>query len=185
MNYLFVPFGSNENNSELLSMGTKWIENAQEDSRGKTPPRLLSYNLRLHKPLNVIGQHDTVYVLAHGHQNLPNFIANVRAMVCLALDHSTLATRLRVAGLPLNHGPIKLYICNSSGNMNQFAADFKNTMTTFGYNNIDVHYYGTSVSIPNEFADGLYHKDGAQFDTNGQLIITPRFRASDVRHQVP
>ncbi len=29
-----------------------------------------------------------------------------------------------------------------------------------GYPNIDVYYYNSSVSVPKEFADGNYHKDG-------------------------
>lgn len=54
-----------------------------------------------------------------------------------------------------------------------------------GYPNIDVYYYNSSVSVPKEFADGNYHKDGVLFDAQGNVVLTPRFRASEARQRVP
>ena len=185
MNYLFVPFTSTQNNQELLSMGTRWITNASKDPRGKEPPKLLFHKTSLNKPLNIISNNDTLYILAHGHLNMPGHVANVRNVNCLAMDHSALATILNVAGLPRNHTRVKLYICNASGNMRTFASDFKRSMQNMGYNAIDVYCYDSSVGIPTEFLDGQYHKDGVHFDSGGNAQLTPRFRASEVRHRVP
>lgn len=180
MNYLFVPFTNSQDNRKLLSMGQLWITNVNRDPREKVPPKLMFHDTRLNKPLNVIGQNDTLYVLAHGHTNMPNYVANVRSQNCLTMDHINLATILKVAGLPYTHVRVKLYICNASGNMRGFAANFKRTMQGMGYNAIDVYSYDSSVGIPAEFSDGKYHKDGLHIGS-----LTQRFRASEVRHRVP
>ncbi|MCO1980676.1 hypothetical protein FA422_30495, partial [Pseudomonas aeruginosa] len=49
----------------------------------------------------------------------------------------------------------------------------------------DRYYYNSSVSVPKEFADGNYHKDGVLFDAQGNVVLTPRFRASEARQRVP
>lgn len=180
--YLFVPFTSAENNGELLTMANQWINRVSIDPRGKEPPKLLFYNLSQNKPLRIIDRDDTVYVLAHGHTALPGYVANVRAPLCQAMDHNNLAARLKVAGLPLDHRRVKLYICNAGGQMRVFAADFKRVMQGMGYVNIDVYSYDASVSIPQEFADGQYHKEGVFL---GVPYLLPRIRASEVRHRVP
>lgn len=184
--YLFVPFTNKENNRELLSMGTRWVDNVYKDPRGKEPPKLLFYNPSLNKPLNIINQNDTLYVLAHGHRNMPGHIANVRSVDCLAKDHIELASILKVAGLPDTHRRVKLYVCNGSGQMRVFASRFKRTMQGMGYTSIDVYCYDSSVGIPVEFSDGQYHKDGIHFDVvSGSPLLTSRFRASEVRYRVP
>ncbi|MCX2780613.1 hypothetical protein OQJ46_11905 [Microbulbifer thermotolerans] len=184
MIYLFIPFTNTQNNQELLSMGTRWVTSFNKDPRGKEPPKLLFHNTGLNKPLNIINQNDTLYILAHGHFNMPGYVANVRNGNCLAMDHTALATILKVSGLPLNHKRVKLYICNASGQMRKFASDFKRTMQNMGYNLIDVYFYDSSVGVPAEFSDGQYHKDGVHFDGGGNVELTPRFRASEVRHRV-
>ncbi|HHN2496805.1 TPA: hypothetical protein ACRMMB_003811, partial [Pseudomonas aeruginosa] len=94
--------------------------------------------------------------------------------------------RLKVAGLNANHRRVKLYVCNSGGEFSEFATSFKSKMRdSMGYPNIDVYYYNSSVSVPKEFADGNYHKDGVLFDAQGNVVLTPRFRASEARQRVP
>lgn len=186
MNYLFVPFTSEESNSELLSMGTLWASQVAKDPRGKEVPRLLFYNTKLMKSLSIIGRNDTLYILGHGYQESPEYIFNLSKLPAQGLDPNGLATRLKVAGLNTDHERVKLYVCNSGGDFAHFASNFKRIMhNDFGYTNIDVYYYNSSVSTPKEFSDGNYHKDGVLFDAQGKVILTPRFRASEARQRVP
>lgn len=190
MNYLFVPFTSQESNSELLSMGTLWASQVAKDPRGKEPPKLLFYNTRQMRPLSIINNNDTLYVIAHGYEGIPDYIfslSNAPAMgPTPALTAGDLAARLKVAGLNANHRRVKLYVCNSGGEFSVFAVSFRNTMRdNMGYPNIDVYFYNSSVSVPKEFTDGSYHKEGVLFDAQGRVVLTPRFRASEARQRVP
>ncbi|AXI62138.1 hypothetical protein DLD99_17225 [Pseudomonas kribbensis] len=186
MNYLFVPFGSNESNSELLSMGTLWASNAAKDPRGKEAPKLLFYNIKAAKPLSIIGNNDTVYILAHGYAASPDYIFNLANFPAMGMSPNELGIRLKVAGLGAGHRKIKLYICNSSGAFQTFATEFKRIMRdNLGFANIDIYYYNCSVSVPKEFSDGLYHKDGVLENAMGNIVLTPRFRASENRQRVP
>jgi hypothetical protein len=186
MNYLFVPFTSEESNHELLSMGTLWASQAAKDPRGKEPPRLLFYNTKLMKPLNIINSDDTLYILGHGYHESPEYIFNLSNFPAQGIEPGELAIRLKVAGLKTDHRKIKLYVCNSGGEFSAFATKFKKTMhENLGYAHIDVYYYNSSVSTPREFSDGNYHKDGMLFTPQGTLILTPRFRASESRQRVP
>ncbi|MCO2146643.1 hypothetical protein FA396_27095, partial [Pseudomonas aeruginosa] len=60
----------------------------------------------------------------------------------------------------------------------------KSSAASDGYKR-QVYYYNSSVSVPKEFADGNYHKDGVLFDAQGNVVLTPRFRASEARQRVP
>lgn len=190
MNYLFVPFTSQESNSELLSMGTLWASQVAKDPRSKESPRLLLYNTRQIKPLSIINNDDTLYVIAHGYDGVPDYIFGLSTPPATgnipALTAGELAARLKVAGLNVNHRRVKLYVCNSGGDFSQFATSFKTLMRdSMGYPNIDVYYYNSSVSVPKEFTDGNYHKEGVLFDAQGRVVLTPRFRASEARQRVP
>ncbi|WIF69892.1 hypothetical protein QN096_12370 [Metapseudomonas otitidis] len=190
MNYLFVPFTSQESNSELLSMGTLWASQVAKDPRSKESPRLLLYNTRQMKPLSIINNDDTLYVIAHGYDGVPDYIFGLSTPPATgnipALTAGELAARLKVAGLNVNHRRVKLYVCNSGGDFSQFATSFKTLMRdSMGYPNIDVYYYNSSVSVPKEFTDGNYHKEGVLFDAQGRVVLTPRFRASEARQRVP
>ncbi len=190
MNYLFVPFTSEESNNELLSMGTLWASQVAKDPRGREPPKLLFYNTKHMKPLNIINNDDTLYVIAHGYEGISDYIFSLSTPpangLIPALTAGELSVRLKVAGLNANHRRVKLYVCNSGGEFSEFATSFKSKMRdSMGHPNIDVYYYNSSVSVPKEFADGNYHKDGVLFDAQGNVVLTPRFRASEARQRVP
>lgn len=185
MNYLFIPFSSSEENQELLTMGTTWVNNSLKDKREKEPPRLLFYNMKIVKPLSIVNSNDNFYILAHGDDSLPGFLGN-KSTLAKFIDPNELAARLKTAGLPLTHTKIKIYACSCTNATQEFATDFKRAMRdSLGYGYIDVYYYKASITVPNLFADGMYHKDGVLFGSDGTLSLTPRFRASDVKHRVP
>lgn len=190
MNYLFVPFTAQESNSELLSMGTFWASQVLKDPRNKDSPRLLYYSTSHMKPLSIITNNDTLYVIAHGYEDTSDYIFSLKnpspTEPMPALTAGELAARLKVTGLNTGHRKIKLYICNSGNNLSQFATSFKSLMRdSMGYANIDVYYYNASVSTPDEFDDGNYHKYGFTTDTKGKLRFLNGTRASDYRQRVP
>ncbi|MDF5936754.1 hypothetical protein P4126_29630 [Pseudomonas aeruginosa] len=117
MNYLFVPFTSEESNNELLSMGTLWASQVAKDPRGREPPKLLFYNTKHMKPLNIINNDDTLYVIAHGYEGISDYIFSLSTPpangLIPALTAGELSVRLKVAGLNANHRRVKLYVCNS------------------------------------------------------------------------
>ncbi len=81
MNYLFVPFTSEESNNELLSMGTLWASQVAKDPRGREPPKLLFYNTKHMKPLNIINNDDTLYVIAHGYEGISDYIFSLSTLL--------------------------------------------------------------------------------------------------------
>ncbi|MCS8251547.1 hypothetical protein N1F29_23985, partial [Pseudomonas aeruginosa] len=102
MNYLFVPFTSEESNNELLSMGTLWASQVAKDPRGREPPKLLFYNTKHMKPLNIINNDDTLYVIAHGYEGISDYIFSLSTPPANGLIPALTAGELSVSKRSIN-----------------------------------------------------------------------------------
>ncbi|MBJ9256836.1 hypothetical protein I5495_05730 [Citrobacter amalonaticus] len=182
MNYIFIPFLNTEHNEKLVSMANEWKEAMDRETRLEKKVNIILFENYTANPLSGIKSDDVVYIISHGDNiTFDKFIYSDENYLLSPCD---LADRLVVAGLNKGHKKIKLYICNSNDVVSEFAVDFKGKMREKGFAEVDVYYYRASVSVPKEFSDGLFHKDGMIF-SGETLLKTPRFRASNVRHRVP
>lgn len=127
MDTLFIPFGTREDNGQLIEMAARWqaayathATNAVNEAWGtQCENKIYSPGVPV---LDGVASTDTLYVLAHGQGT--NLVINRPAPEGYVLDAGALALRIKLSALPSRHQRIVLSICNTNATLSQFAKSF-------------------------------------------------------------
>lgn len=141
---LYIPFERNATGD--LTYGAKiWKTNCSRASSEEI--RIIYYKEEFDE--DNIPQDTVVYILAHGSDDDPRFVANARdSKVATLIDIETLATRFNHDFLVINHhiSHIHLYCCGNPGKNACLATNFRAMLLRPECNTIN--YYQGKISPP-------------------------------------
>jgi hypothetical protein len=156
--YLYIPFKSNEDPSELANSAKKWkkvFEDKQllkEALADDTDEPYLAKGIVIcyagEKKLQNVQEGDSVYILAHGMQDT-NDVCNKMWNADSVLNQETVAERLLEEDIPNVAFKLKLYYCDESNNADKRMEEFHKVFEKSNLNKVQTFFYpGVILSTP-------------------------------------